>query len=236
MMEQHILQLQFKIFSMKKIIVIILTTILGSSVKAQVIPIGFIKPVAVTLDYVKIGTQIWTVKNLDVTTYRNGDPIPQVTNSAAWENLTTGAWCYYDNDPNNGSIYGKLYNWYAVNDPRGLAPQGWHVPTETEWTSLINYLGGASVAGGKMKSTDITLWGPLNIGTNSSGFSALPGGLRDVAGNFWGNGPDGFSTMWSSTPFDASTSRNFYTWDVADISSFDSNNKRGLAVRLIKDN
>ena len=179
--------------------------------------------------------QTWTGKNLNVSKYRNGDAIPQVTDPSQWVNLTTGAWCYYNNDPNNGAIYGKLYNWYAVNDPRGLAPQGWHVPTETEWTSLINYLGGASVAGGKMKSTDITLWGPPNIGTNSSGFSALPGGLRDVGGNFWGGGDGGFSTMWSSTSLTVSTSRNFFIWSSDDIFSFDGDIKRGKTVRLVKD-
>ncbi|RYY08664.1 MAG: hypothetical protein EOO04_39670, partial [Chitinophagaceae bacterium] len=84
----------------------------------------------------KICDQVWTVKNLDVTTYRNGDPIPQVTDPNAWATARTGAWCYYDNDPSNGAIYGKLYNWYAVNDARGLAPAGWHVPSDAEWNTL----------------------------------------------------------------------------------------------------
>ena len=221
---------------MKKIIVIILTTIFWSSINAQIITFGFKKPTAVTLDNVQIGAQIWTLKNLDVTTYRNGDPIPQVTDLTAWGNLTTGAWCYYDNDPNNGAIYGKLYNWYAVNDPRGLAPQGWHVPTETEWTTLINYLGGASVAGGKMKSTGTTYWGSPNTGTNSSGFSALPGGLREADGaSSFGNGAYGFITMWSSTPLNASTSRNFYIATGNGIFLFAGNIKRGKTVRLVKD-
>jgi uncharacterized protein (TIGR02145 family) len=81
-------------------------------------------------------------ENLDVVTYRNGDIIPQVTDPSLWSSLTTGAWCYYNNDANNGGIYGKLYNWYAVNDPRGLAPEGWHVPTDEEWETLTNKLGG----------------------------------------------------------------------------------------------
>ena len=102
---------------------------------------------------VTIGNQVWTSKNLDVSTYRNGDAIPQVQDANAWENLTTGAWCYYDNDASNGTKYGKLYNWYAVNDPRGLAPKGYHIPTDAEWTQLSDYLGGESKAGTKMKTT-----------------------------------------------------------------------------------
>lgn len=100
---------------------------------------------------ITIGTQIWSNTNLDVTTYRDGTPIPQVTDPTAWVNLTTGAWCYYNNDPANGAIYGKLYNWYAVagihdaaslNDPslrKQLAPQGWHIPTDAEWTTLTDF-------------------------------------------------------------------------------------------------
>jgi uncharacterized protein (TIGR02145 family) len=130
--------------------------------------------------------QTWMVKNLDVDRYRNGDPIPQVTDPIAWQNLTTGAWCYYDHDPANGLIYGKLYNWYAVNDPRGLAPEGWHVPSHEEWTILADCLGGVNVAGGKMKETGTAHWlAPNTDATNSSGFTALPGGLKLPAGNFF---------------------------------------------------
>ena len=96
---------------------------------------------------VTICGQKWMEKNLDVTTYRNGDTIPYVTDPTAWAALTTGAWCYYNNDPSTNSIYGKLYNWYAVADSRGLAPAGWHVSTDAEWTTLVTCLGGASVAG-----------------------------------------------------------------------------------------
>jgi uncharacterized protein (TIGR02145 family) len=101
---------------------------------------------------VTIGNQIWTSKNLDLATYRNGDLIPQVQDEEAWANLTTGAWCYYKNDTSNGIKYGKLYNWYAVHDSRGLAPKGFHIPTDAEWTTLINYLGGEIDAGTKLKS------------------------------------------------------------------------------------
>jgi len=109
----------------------------------------------------KIGNQIWTTKNLDVATYRNGDAIPQVQDYTAWANLTTGAWCYYANNTANGTTYGKLYNWYAVNDPRGLAPKGYHIPTDKEWTMLTDYLGGESVANSKMKST--SRWNSFDV-------------------------------------------------------------------------
>jgi uncharacterized protein (TIGR02145 family) len=134
---------------------------------------------------VTICDQDWMVKNLDVSTYRDGTLIPQVTTFAellAASNAGTGAWLYYNNNPANGAIYGKLYNWYAVNDSRGLAPAGWHIPANAEWVTLSDCLGGAAVAGGKMKTTgtieDATgLWrAPNTDATNSSGFSALPGG------------------------------------------------------------
>ena len=105
---------------------------------------------------VTIGTQVWTTKNLDVSTFRNGDAIPQAKTDEEWEvagNNKQAAWCYYDNDPANGTKYGKLYNWYAVVDTRGLAPAGWHIPTDEEWTVLSTFLGGEAVAGKKMKST-----------------------------------------------------------------------------------
>ena len=106
---------------------------------------------------VTIGTQVWMTKNLDVATFRNGDPIPQAkTSDEEWDKAYVDAeqpaWCYFDNLPRNGEKYGKLYNWYAVNDPRGLAPEGWHVPSDAEWTQLTDYLGGREKAGAKMKS------------------------------------------------------------------------------------
>ncbi|MES2797684.1 MAG: fibrobacter succinogenes major paralogous domain-containing protein [Bacteroidota bacterium] len=154
-----------------------------------------------TLPYysaVTICCQSWMTRNLEVTSYRNGDPIPQITDPTAWSELTTGAWCYYNNDPTNGSIYGKLYNWYAVNDPRGLAPEGWHVPTDFEWTTLTNCLGGEGAAGGLMKEIGITHWTTPNTdATNFSGFIALPGGFRASAGTFSVIG--GYGYLWSAT-------------------------------------
>ena len=201
--------------------------------------------VTILSDYVTIGTQVWTNKNLDVTTYRDGTVIPQETDPTAWANLTTGAWCYYENNSTNGTTYGKLYNWYAVagifdeesktdvSKRKNLAPTGWHVPTETEWTTLIDYLGGASVAGGKLKATGTNYWTDPNTGTNWSGFSALPSGAQFENGGFGFFG--WISTMWSSTSLDANTSRNFYIMNYSDvIFPFDGPVKRGKAVRLVK--
>jgi uncharacterized protein (TIGR02145 family) len=144
---------------------------------------------------VTIGTQVWTSKNLNVSTYRNGDVIPQVQDKQAWAKLTTGAWCYYNNDASNGTKYSKLYNWYAVHDPRGLAPNGYHIPTDEEWKKLTDYLGGESGAGTKMKST--SGWNYNGNGTNSSGFSGLPGGYRYDYGTFGFIGTNEY--WWSST-------------------------------------
>jgi len=135
---------------------------------------GSITATQVAEGEVAIGNQVWTSKNLDVVTYRNGDSIPQVQDIEAWRDLTTGAWCYYENNTANGTKYGKLYNWYAVNDPRGLAPKGYHIPTDKEWTILTKNLGGESKAVTKMKSTS----GWEKNGNNTSGFAGLPGGSR----------------------------------------------------------
>lgn len=145
--------------------------------------------------------QSWMTTNLDVDRYRNGDPIPHVTDPAAWAVLTTGAYCYYNNDSATyAADYGKLYNWYAVNDPRGLAPEGWHVPTHFEWTTLTDCLGGLSVAGGLMKETGTTHWlSPNTDATNFSGFTGLPGGSRNGVGTFGSFGY--YGGWWSSTEY-----------------------------------
>lgn len=155
---------------------------------------------AVCLPTIVIGTQQWMNKNLDVAFYKNGDPIPQVTDGTAWATLTTGAWCYYNNDSTMGNTYGKLYNWYAVNDIRGFAPQGWHIPSDAEWTALSTSLGGESVAGGKMKEAGTLNWtSPNTGGNNNSGFTALPGGFRQNA-SFGLQGL--WASWWSATPGD----------------------------------
>jgi uncharacterized protein (TIGR02145 family) len=184
---------------------------------------------------VTICNQTWTKSNINVSHYRNGDEIPQVTDPSQWANLTTGAWCYYNNDPINGAIYGKLYNWYAVNDPRGLAPQGWHIPSNDEWTTLSTCLGGEAVAGGKMKETGTLHWDLPNIGaTNESGFKALPGGYRYNYGAPYSIGFNSY--WWSSTEFDSTSSwlrtinyNNIYLGAGNHLKQF------GFSVRCIKD-
>jgi uncharacterized protein (TIGR02145 family) len=180
--------------------------------------------------------QDWMVKNLDVTTYRNGDPIPQVADPTTWASLTTGAWCYYNNDPANGPIYGKLYNGYAVNDPRGLAPTGWHVPSDAEWTTLSTCLGGNAVAGGKMKETGNSHWIDPNIGaTNNSGFTALPSGYRDFVGPSYFIGLSG---IWWSTSEYFSTGDLWmrYIWNNdGGLYAANFNKLIGISIRCLRD-
>jgi len=145
---------------------------------------------------VSIGDKVWTKQNLNVSHYRNGDPIPEVQDPTEWKNLTTGAWCYYQNNTVNGPVYGKLYNWYAVNDSRGLAPQGWHVASDSEWKTTFAKFGGNDVAGGAMKATEN--WSSPNVAaTNSSGFTALAGGARNEEGLFGFSG--NWGVWWTST-------------------------------------
>ena len=153
---------------------------------------------------IKIGNQIWMSRNLDVVTFRNGDTIPEAKTKEEW--LKAGgkrqpAWCYFNNDPANGAVYGRLYNWYAVSDPRGLAPEGWHVPSSGEWLTLRNVLGGKKAHTGK-KLKSITGWDDNGNGTDSCGFKALPGGSRMTTYMFVKNqGFDGLGNMglwWSS--------------------------------------
>lgn len=145
---------------------------------------------------VQIGTQVWMKENLKTTRYKDGTTIPTGLSNAEWLATTTGAYTIYNNNAANNTTYGKLYNWHAVNTGK-LAPAGWHVPTDAEWTTLITFLGGESVAGNKMKA--ITLWGPHPgiTNTNSSGFTALPAGKRSDIGPYGGIGYYGY--FWSST-------------------------------------
>lgn len=184
---------------------------------------------------VTICSQVWMTKNLDVTTYRNGDPIPQVTDPIQWQSLTTGAWAYVNADASTNGNYGKIYNWYAVNDPRGLAPTGWHIPSQTEYTTLANCLGTEYIAGGKLKTTGTTDWMAPNSGaTNSSGFSALPGGWRLTSGSYNGFGTQGW--FWTSTPQSTTQASVFYLFYASAGSSFFTiDNKGGATVRCVKD-
>jgi uncharacterized protein (TIGR02145 family) len=186
---------------------------------------------------VTICAQRWMVKNLDVDKYRNGDPIPKVTDPTAWVALTTGAYCYYNNDSvTYAATYGKLYNWYAVNDPRGLAPTGWHIPSDAEWTILSACLGGNATAGGAMKETGTTHWTSPNTGaTNSSGFTALPGGFR-----FYSDGTFGFVSVggywWSSTEYNTTNAWQRYLANYYGYINIDNSNKQyGLSVRCLRD-
>ena len=144
---------------------------------------------------VTIGTQCWMQENLKTTKYNDGSDIPNITENTEWVSQRTGAYCWYNNDINNKNKYGALYNYYTGIDSRNLCPTGWHVPSDAEWTTLINYLGGSNIAGGKLKETGYENWASPNTGAdNSSGFTALPGGYRFV-GTF---SMAGFSSHWCS--------------------------------------
>ncbi|MCX6161728.1 MAG: hypothetical protein NTV87_10420 [Ignavibacteriae bacterium] len=186
-----------------------------------------------TYKTITISKQIWMAENLNVEHYRNGDPIPQVQDKEEWDNQTTGAWCYYENNSGNGTTYGRLYNWYAVSDPRGLAPDGWHIPTNDEWTKLINYLGGAEVAGEKMKTT--SGWDENGNGTNTSGFNAIPGGYRNHEGYFINIGRN--ALFWTSTEFNSTNIlfRNVIG-SIPDVYNPNYTKDFGLSVRCVKDN
>ena len=191
---------------------------------------------------VKIGNQIWMKENLKVSRYRNGDLIPVVTDNSSWSALGTGGRSWYSNDSTTyENPYGNLYNWYAVNDSRKLCPLGWHVPIDAEWTTLTDFLGGMSVAGGKMKSTGTTYWTSESAGIdNSSGFSALPGGYRNNVGSFIYINTDAF--FWSATPdtygraWFRNLSHNFgsvYNYDY--LGNYGLNQLFGASIRCLRD-
>ena len=175
-------------------------------------------------DSVKIGTQIWTTKNLDVSTYRNGESIRHARTPEEWRDAASkgeGAWCYYNYDVNIGKIYGKLYNFWAVADSRGLAPSGYHIPSDLEWSLLTEYLGGEEIAGFKMKSK--SGWINDGNGDNSSGFNGLPGGCY-YNGDF--SGIPGSGSWWSSSTYNSE-----YAW----IRVLKSNNTKVIRYNNYKD-
>ena len=178
---------------------------------------------------VQIGDQCWFAENLRTTTYLNGEAIPQNLSFGDWSSTTSGAMAFYNY--NDGSAYGGLYNWYAVDDARGLCPSGWHVPTDAEWTILTDHLGGESVAGGQMKTT--YGWNGGGNGTNSSGFSGLPGGSRGSNGGFGGAGD--FGGWWSSSPSGSNAWFRFLGSSGEDVGRFDSNPQIGFSVRCVRD-
>jgi uncharacterized protein (TIGR02145 family) len=192
---------------------------------------------------VKIGTQTWAVENLNVSKFKNGDIIEEIHSDGEIlsdeeyqkaEEEGKPAWCHYDNDPANGQIYGKLYNWFAVNDPRGLAPTGWHVPSDEEWTELIDNLGGINEAGIKLKA--IEGWkeneGEVTCGTNESGFTALPGGefsdfYNDIGktGKWWTSTEDSKSQWYRIMNYNDANVDRGYSWS----------KRKGFSVRCLRD-
>ena len=199
---------------------------------------------------VQIGTKCWTQSNLKVTRYRNGDTIPTGLSNSAWQNTTSGAYTIYNNSPVNDVLYGKLYNHYAVTDSRGLCPTGWHVPSDGEWNVMVKYLDPnadtvcgncwqSSIAGGLLKSTTTQPtpggWNPPNTGaTNSSGFTALPGGLRDFIGDFFNMAFNG--VWWSSSVLSGSNAwYRILTSDYSYILRYNGNRTYGFSVRCCRD-
>lgn len=184
---------------------------------------------------VTIGSQVWMTQNLNVDKFSNGDPIPEAKSDEEWRKSGENgepAWSYYNNNPDNGDRYGKLYNWYAVNDPRGLAPEGWKIPSDEEWSLLADFLGGKSVAGTKMKSK--SGWAEGGNGNNESGFSGLPGGFRSVNAPFFSIGLYGH--WWSSTELDTADalSRPLY-YGSGYVFKGGGNKGAGFSVRCLRD-
>ena len=185
----------------------------------------------------QVGMQVWAAENLNVDKFRNGDPIPQVKTDSAWDKAGKAgkpAWCYYSNDTAHGRKFGKLYNFFALTDPRGLAPKGWHAPTIYEWTKLVQNLGGVDVAGIKLKS--VTNWKQAIPGTNKSGFSAIPGGLRNSNGSFKEVNNKG---QWWTSEGDVGSGEERWSMGLNNIAVqveyFKMSKAAGLSVRCIKD-
>ena len=195
---------------------------------------------------VRIGNQEWMTRNLDVDRFRNGDLIPHVESAEDWKKVGENgqpAWCYYDNDPENGKIYGKLYNWFAVNDPRGLVPEGWHIPSNVEWNILEDFLG-KDIAGYKMKSYNgwddwMDDYGEIKNGNgdDSSGFNGLPCGFRQKSGNFYNIRCSAY--FWSAVE----SANNYFAWShnlakslaTARTFSHDTAKSCGASVRCLRD-
>jgi uncharacterized protein (TIGR02145 family) len=194
---------------------------------------------------VSIGTQIWMAENLKTTKYNDGTVIPNITDDATWAAYSSGAYCDYNDTPANSITYGRLYNWFVVdNNPatnvasnggKNVCPIGWHIPSDPEWSNLTTFLGGESVAGGKLKETGTIHWiSPNTSATNETGFTALPGGRRSYYGQFWDIGSNGY--WWSSTEKNAtgqSWGRDVF-YDFAGVyRSSSGSNKDGKSVRCV---
>lgn len=184
---------------------------------------------------VVIGYKVWTIENLKVSRYRNGDSIPCVSDSANWYKLNGGAFCYYGNDRNNKSVYGLLYNSHAARDSRGLAPQGWHVATDQDWQELADEYKGFSKAGGKLKEQGTAHWKSPNTGAgNESGFTALPGGCRMATGNFKDIGLSGYWTSIDLIGYASYAKQLDYDKSELHLTSF-SGVGDGYSVRCVRD-
>jgi uncharacterized protein (TIGR02145 family) len=185
---------------------------------------------------ITIGTQTWMAENLRTRKYRNGNQITKVSNTEYWSGINTGAYSECYNNINYSKTYGLLYNWYAVNDIRNLTPIGWHVPTDDEWNTLINYLGGNKIAGGKLKETGTTHWASPNTGaTNESGFSALSGGYLSYDGEFTNILLHNASQWWSSSEINPNIVIYHMNYCYAVVERFEWEKSNGLYIRCIKD-
>ena len=193
---------------------------------------------------VKIGNQVWMVEDLKVIHYRNGDPIHNIKDGLDLRNFTIGVWCYNTSIPVNDTKYGNLYNWFAVSDSRNIAPEGWHIPTYIEWTDLITYLGGASVAGGKLKETGIVHWKSPNAGaTNETRFSALPGGARtgiptDIVGHYgswWSSSEYNLTRAWFVRMYNENNQADIFNEEEFPIFGGKNYKKYGFSIRCIRD-
>ena len=199
--------------------------------------------ILVAIDYdgnvyntVKIGTQIWMKENLRVTHYRNGDAIANITNNSTWSSNLSGEYCWYENDIGNKNPYGAIYNFYAAVDTRNLCPLGWHIPSDSEWSTLNSYLGGSSVAGGKLKEAGTSHWlTPNSNSDNSSNFTAVPSGSRTNTGVF--NSIYEASYMWSSTEYNSTWSyARYLLYNSVQFYRADFEKNLGFSVRCLKDN
>ncbi len=213
--------------------------------KLKIILIGILitNPIIQTLNCqsniptIKIGKQLWMAENLNVETFKNGDIIPEAKTNEEWEKAYKQgkpAWCFYNNDPKNEQKLGKLYNWFAVNDARDIAPFGFHTPSKAEWDSLVAHLGGQPVAGKKLKSTNG--WPNNGNDTNESGFNGLPGGFRWYNGYFCDELK--FGHWWTSTPLPPMYAWQYYLLfsdDAIGFYSLDIGKGTGLSVRCIAD-
>ena len=189
-----------------------------------------------TTDTVSIGNQIWAAKNLNISTFRNGDIIPEAKTDEAWENaglLEQPVWCYYQNDPRNGFIFGKLYNWYAITDPRGIAPEGWKVPNRYQMIELINYLGGMSEAGKKLKHK--IFWPKETIIEDGTKYNALPGGYRYDDGRFFDINNYGFWWLNDNIKNESTGIAFYLNKKNGKIEIDESLKQMGFSVRLIKE-